>query len=95
VGAEYRIAPWLALRGGMRGEAEVFQSEGNYIEGEPVTYAVYSAGFGVFYSGLRVNVAYENALMKYQDIWASAISKNKERHHTIVAQLSYEITGRH
>jgi hypothetical protein len=93
VGAEYRIAPWLALRGGMRGEAEPFEPEGNPIAGEPVTYAVYSAGFGVFYSGLRLNVTYENSSMKYQDIWASAISKNSERRHTIIAQLAYEITG--
>jgi len=91
LGAEYRIAPWLALRGGMRGEAEVFQPEGNYIEGEPVTYSVYSAGFGVLYSGLRLDVTFENSLMKYQDIWSTAISKNSERRQTIVAQLSYEI----
>ena len=91
LGAEYAITPWLALRGGMRGEAEVFQSEGNHLEGEPVTYTVYSAGIGVFFSGLRLNMAYENASMKYQDIWASAISKNTVQDHTIVAQLSYEI----
>ncbi|MDZ7260774.1 MAG: hypothetical protein ONB05_01460 [candidate division KSB1 bacterium] len=94
VGAEYLMAPWLALRGGMRGEAEVFQPEGNHIPGEPVTYVVYSAGIGVFFSGLRLNVTYENSLMKYQDIWASAISKNRERRHTIIAQLSYEIPWR-
>lgn len=91
IGAEYQITPWLALRGGMRGEAEIFEPEGNYIKGEPVKYTVYSAGFGVFYSGLRFNVTYENSLMKYQDIWSSAISKNNERRQTIVAQLSYEI----
>lgn len=90
-GTEYRIAPWLALRGGMRGEAEVFQPEGNYIDGDPVAYTVYSAGLGIFYSDLRLNVAYENSLMKYQDIWSSAISKNSERRHALVAQLSYEI----
>jgi opacity protein-like surface antigen len=95
VGAQYMLAPWLALRGGMRGAAEVFQPEGNYIDGEPVTYTIYSAGFGVFYSDLRLNVVYENASMKYQDIWASAISKNSERRHTIVAQLSYAIPQRH
>jgi opacity protein-like surface antigen len=91
VGAEYKIAPWLALRGGMRGDAEVFQPEGNHLEGEPVTYAVYSAGAGIFYSGLHLNLTYENSLVKYQDIWSSAISKNSERRHTIIAQLSYEI----
>jgi opacity protein-like surface antigen len=95
VGAVYMIAPWLALRGGMRGEAEVFEPEGNYIAGEPVTSAVYSAGVGVFYSGLCLNVTYENSLVKYQDIWASAISKNSERRHAIVAQLSYEIPWKH
>jgi len=91
VGAQYMMAPWLALRGGMRGEAEVFEPEGNHIEGEPLTYTVYSAGFGVFFSNLRLNVTYENSLMKYQDIWSSAISKNSERRQTIVAQLLYEL----
>lgn len=91
VGAEYTIAPWLALRGGMRGEAEVFQPEGNHIEGDPVTYTAYSAGFGLSFSTLHLNVTYENSLMKYQDIWSSAISKNRERQHAFVAQLSYEI----
>jgi opacity protein-like surface antigen len=91
VGAEYMIAPWLALRGGMRGQAEVFQAEGNQIEGEPVSYTVYTAGFGLFYSGLRLNVTYENSLMKYQDVWSSAISKNSEQRHVIIGQLSYEI----
>jgi opacity protein-like surface antigen len=91
VGAEYRILPWLALRGGMRGEAEVFQPEGNKFEGEPATYTVYSTGFGVFHSGLQLNVAYEYSLMKYQDVWSTAISKNSERRHTITANVAYTI----
>ena len=95
IGAEYRIASWLALRGGIRGEAEVFEPEGNQIEGEPVAYTVYSAGVGITQSALHLSVTYENALMKYQDIWASAISKNRERRHTFAAQLSYEIPWQH
>jgi hypothetical protein len=91
VGIEYRLAPWLALRGGMRGESEVFEPEGNHIEGEPVTFTIYSAGVGIIFSGIRLNVAYENSLMKYQDIWGSAISKNSDRAHTIIANISYEI----
>jgi hypothetical protein len=75
----------------MRGEAEVFEPEGNHIEGEPVTYTVYSAGVGVSFSGLCLDVAYENSSIKYQDIWASVISKNSERRQKIVAQLTYEI----
>jgi opacity protein-like surface antigen len=91
-GVEYRLASWLALRGGMRGEAEVFQPKGNKIEGDPVTYTIYSAGFGLFYSGFRLNVTYENSVMKYQDIWSSAISKNSERRYTVFADLSYEVS---
>lgn len=90
-GIEYMIAPWLALRGGMRGEAEVFEPEGNQIIGDPVTYTIYSTGIGVVLSGLHLNVAYEYSNMKYQDTWASAISKNSEQRHTIVTQLSYQI----
>ncbi|GAB4374893.1 MAG: hypothetical protein Kow0042_19840 [Calditrichia bacterium] len=90
-GVEYEVASWLVLRGGMRGEAEVFEPEGNKLEGEAVKYTVYSAGFGIFYGGVRMNVTYENSLMKYQDIWSSAISKNSDRCHTLVADLSYAL----
>ncbi len=91
VGAEYMITPWLALRGGLRGNAEVFQPVGDKINKEPVSYTVYSAGVGISFSGLRLNVAYENAVMKYQDVWASEISKNQENRNRVIADLSYEI----
>lgn len=94
VGAEYLIAPWLALRAGIRGEAEVFEPEGNQLPGTPVTYEVYSAGVGVFLNEFRLNLSYENSLMKYQDVWSSAISKNSERTQTWVMQLSYELPWR-
>lgn len=90
-GVEYMVEPWLTLRVGMRGQAEVFQTVGNKIEDEPVTYTVYSAGLGIYYSGLRINLAYENAVMKYQDVWATAVSKNREWRQTVIADLSYEI----
>jgi len=91
VGAEYRVAQWITLRGGMRGEAEVFEPEGNPIIGEPVTYTVYSAGIGLFISGLSLDATYEYALMKYEDKWASAISRDSDRQHILVAQLTYKI----
>jgi opacity protein-like surface antigen len=91
IGLEYLPAPWLALRGGMRGAAEVFEPEGNHIEGEPVTYTVYSAGFGIFIGGAQLNVAYENGLMKYEDIWGSALSRNSDRRHAFVADITYTI----
>jgi opacity protein-like surface antigen len=91
IGMEYTAAPWLTIRGGMRGDAKVFQPEGNQIEDEPVSYTVYSAGLGVYYSGMNFNLAYEYSQIKYQDVWASEISKNKERNYVLVADLSYEI----
>lgn len=91
IGFDYLIAPWLSLRGGMRGEAEVFEPEGNQIIGEPVTFTVYSTGIGLRFSGLQLNVAYEYSMMKYQDIWASAISKNNKKQHTFFTQLSYQL----
>jgi opacity protein-like surface antigen len=91
IGVEYKPALWLALRGGMRGEAEVFEPEGNQLPGEPITYMIYSAGFGISYYGIFLDVAYEYALLKYEDIWASAISKNSNYQHMFVAQLSYEL----
>ncbi|MCR4437463.1 MAG: hypothetical protein QHJ34_00235 [bacterium] len=94
VGFELRALPWLAVRAGMRNEAEVFEPEGNQLPGEPVTYSVYSCGASLIYGGLRVDLAVENSLMKYQDIWSSAISKNSERRWIALGQLAYQIPWR-
>ncbi|UCF66011.1 MAG: hypothetical protein JSW33_15855 [bacterium] len=88
-GLEFRPTPWLALRGGMRGEAEVFEPEGAQIIGEPVTYTIYSAGTGFRFYGFQLDITYEYSNRKYEDIWASAISKNSDQRHVVVAQLSY------
>lgn len=91
VGAEYIASPWLILRAGVRGQAEMFEPEGNPIEGDPVTYSIYSAGCGLLFGSARLNITYEYAPMKYQDVWASAISLNNDTRHTIVADISYDI----
>jgi len=91
VGAEYTLSEWLVVRGGIRGRAEVFEAEGNPIVGEPVSHRVYTAGVGISYAGVKLNVAYEYSLMKYQDVWGSAISLNQDRRQTIMAGLSYEL----
>lgn len=91
IGAEYVLTPWLTLRGGMRGDAEVFEPEGNPIAGEPVTGTIYSAGVGLQLSDLLFNITYENSNVKYADIWASAVNKNSDRRNSIVANVSYTI----
>ncbi len=91
VGFEFRASSWLALRAGLRDEAVVFEPEGNHIPDEAPSYSVYSCGIGAKYHGLRVDVAVESSLLRYQDIWSSAISKNSERRWAVMGQISYEL----
>lgn len=91
IGVQYRVAPWLALRAGMRGQAEVFEPQGNPIAGEPVSTTVYSFGAGVSFNAVRVNVAYEYVRSAYEDIWGSAVSMNRETRHTVALDVAYEI----
>ncbi len=91
VGVEYGALPWLALRAGVRGEAEVYEPAGNPIIGEPVTFSVYSAGCGINVEGVHVNIAYEYAPMRYEDTWQTNVNLNSDTRHTIIADLQYEI----
>jgi opacity protein-like surface antigen len=91
VGAVFQPASWLILRGGIRGQAEVFEPSGNPIVGDPVTYSVYSAGAGIFFDGFRLNVTYEYSSMNYQDIWQTNVNLNTLTHHDVIADLAYEI----
>jgi opacity protein-like surface antigen len=91
LGAEYAALPWLAVRAGVRGQAEVFEPEGNPIIGDPVSYSVYSAGCGFLFGGLHLNVTYEYAKMKYQDLWQTNVNLNSEIRNTTVADIAYEI----
>jgi hypothetical protein len=90
-GAAYEAFPGLVIRAGMRGQAEVFEPEGNPIPGEAVSYSVYSLGIGLSDFGFRLDVAYEYSVMKYQDVWGSAVSLNKTRCHNFSANLAYSI----
>jgi len=90
-GVAYELTEWLILRAGMRGDAEVFESKGNPIGGDPVTHTIYSGGVGISFAGVRLNVTYENSSLQYEDIWGTVLSKNKDKRHTIVADISYTI----
>lgn len=92
-GAEFVPVEWLALRAGLSEQPEVFEPEGNPLEGDAARSTVYSAGAGVSGGGFRFNVAYEYYLLKYQDIWGSAISFNTASSYRVLADVSYEIRG--
>lgn len=91
IGAEFAPLPWFVLRAGVREQAEVFEPEGATLEGEPVSYSVYSFGAGARYSGVCLNVAFEYYRMEYSDLWSDAVSINSEIRRSIVANVSYEI----
>jgi len=91
VGAQYELAHWLTIRGGIRGESDVFVPEGSAILEDPVAYRVFSAGIGLQFQGIRLDLTYEGSNMKYEDIWASALSLNSTRRHSIITGISYTI----
>lgn len=92
IGTEYDPASWLSIRGGIRGESEVFVPDGRSLDDAPVSYRVYSAGLGLRFGGVRWNVAYEHAGVKYSDIWGSAISRNTISRHTLVTEISFTVS---
>ena len=91
VGAEFRPSDWLALRAGVREDAELFEPLSNALRGEPQRYAVVSFGVGVNFAGARANFAYEFSNLKYIDAWSNAASINTESRQAIIADVSYEI----
>ncbi|HAP36053.1 MAG TPA: hypothetical protein DCQ28_08970 [Bacteroidetes bacterium] len=91
IGVEYKPLDWFSLRGGIREQSEVFESESNPIAGEPVGYSIYSTGIGIYLSNVRLNVTYEYSKMKFIDMWADAVSINIKKTHSIAADVSYDI----
>ena len=87
VGAAYEPSSWLVLRAGARGQSEVFEPTGNAIIGEPVSYSIYSAGCGLTFSGLRLNLTYEYSMMKYIEMWQTNININTEKRNNIIADI--------
>lgn len=90
-GLEFRPADWLALRGGVRQNAEVFEPMSNPIRGEPVKYSVYSLGAGFTAANFRLSIAYEYSDMKYVDTWSNAASINQEIRNNFVASVGYDL----
>lgn len=86
-GVLYTPLSWLSLRAGMRGQAEIFEPEGNPLPGEPVRYSIYSAGFGISYANFVFNLTYEYSAMKYQDMWQTNVNFNKEFRNSLMADL--------
>jgi opacity protein-like surface antigen len=91
VGVDVAVLPWLSLRGGMRRQAETFGADGRAIEDQPVWFTTYSAGAGLTFAGVRMNLAYEGSGSVYQDVMGSAIYHNRSDRHAVVADIAYTL----
>jgi opacity protein-like surface antigen len=91
LGMEYHPLSWFSLRAGMRNEASVFQPEGAPLVGDPVAYSVYSTGCGLAFAGVRLDLAYEYALLNYEDMWQTNVNLNRTATRNIVASISYKL----
>lgn len=90
-GVEYEATPWLALRSGMRREAEPFGADGRALEDDPVWFTAYALGAGFSVAGAQLNLAFETRDMSYEDVMGTAIHYNRERQWMLVADVVYSL----
>ncbi len=82
-GLEYRPDTWLALRGGYRQIASSFSPAGAALVNEPLSGVAYTAGVGMKFDMISVDLAYEFAHVRYEDAWQSNVNYNQTDTHTI------------
>ncbi len=92
LGIEYKPSQWLTLRAGYHTVKEVFETEGNYIQGDPVASSVFSGGVGIKLAGASINITYEYQNIRYEDKWATNSNINTDVLQNIVASVSYELS---
>jgi len=90
-GVEYSPLNWLTLRAGVRDDAEVYEQEGNPFEGDPVTSTIVSAGCGITYAGVKLNLTYEYQNFKFNDMLQDCVIFNNSKRQNITAEISYNI----
>lgn len=89
LGAEYQWISMMSIRGGYREIAQVFAPEGAAIIGEPARQSSYTLGLGFDLEGIIVDLAYEYAALRYQDVWQSNVNLNGTYRHRIMAEIGY------
>lgn len=90
-GVDYAALDWLSIRAGVHEQAEVFQEEGNPLIGDAVSFTIYSAGCGLQFSGVHLNLTYEYGLLKYDDTWQTNVNINRTWYNTLIANVLYDV----
>jgi opacity protein-like surface antigen len=89
LGAEFRASDMLALRGGFRDDIQAFSPDGSAIIGEPARGGIYSVGGGFTLGNVLIDLAYEYARLKYQDIYQSNVNYNTQERHQFMTEIAY------
>ena len=88
LGGEYKFRDWLDVRGGFRDDVQIFAPEGGAILDDPARGSVYTFGLGVDADLVTIDVAYEFALLNYEEKWLSNINYNQVRKHSVSIEVS-------
>jgi hypothetical protein len=89
IGAEYCASNLLAFRAGYREDVQAFSPDGSAILDEPARGGVYSLGAGVSLGNIFIDMAYEYAVLKYQDIYQSNANYNTRQQHQVMVECAY------
>ncbi len=91
IGAEYHFKKWLDLRFGAREEATTFAPTGEGLIGEPEHGSAYTAGLGLKFNNVTVNLAGEYGIMRYNDLWQSNVNTNTISSFTGMIEFGYQL----
>ena len=88
------VGPGRAHRHGLARPCrdEPFGAEGRPLQDEPVRVTGLTAGAGISWSGVRLNLAFENRNMSYEDVMGSAVHYNSLTRQMFVADVSYSFS---
>lgn len=89
IGLEYLPISQLSIRAGYWTQVEVFEPEGNYNPGEPVSSTGYSGGLGYSVNNLNFNFTYEYLKIRFEDKWATNVNFNTNFNHSFIVGVSY------
>ncbi|MBI5475258.1 MAG: hypothetical protein HY964_00810 [Ignavibacteriales bacterium] len=91
VGIDYQPVTVLSLRAGYYTKAEIFEPEGNFNKGDPVSSSGYTGGFGINFKNIHINFAYEYLKIEYEDKWSTNVNVNKDIRQNISSDIVFTI----
>jgi opacity protein-like surface antigen len=91
VGFEYQPISLISLRAGYYTKAEIFEPEGNFNTGDPVSSSGYTLGAGLNIGNIRFNLAYEYLKIQYEDKWSTNVNVNTDVRQNFAADILFTI----